>query len=167
MTANINLGNVKDFFESKLFKEVLAVVVLISSLLLFLPDAILKKMYLLSARDKIGTWLGVIFLAAASLLLILLVVPFLTRIKNILLYSGCAAKNKYKKLSSEAQKLLSEMYLSNSYTKTLDIRSATVLSLEKDYFISRGNIGTLPSFNYILNPWVIKMFKKNKELIRK
>lgn len=52
--------------------HILLTLALYSGLLLFLPDFIVKKMYLLDFRDKFGGIIDVIFLISLCLLLTLL-----------------------------------------------------------------------------------------------
>ena len=75
--------SVKDFTDFlKLPPNILSAVSLATGLILFLPEKILKKMYLINFKDKFGFIIGIVFLISISILFIFLLTFVIKKIKN-------------------------------------------------------------------------------------
>lgn len=74
------MKDVVDFL--KLPPRILAALSVASGLLLFLPDAIIEKLYMTSFRSKYGFALGIVFVVSVSILVVISVVTVAKKIKE-------------------------------------------------------------------------------------
>lgn len=157
----------------KLPTKIMVALGLASGVILFLPDAIVEKMYMIEFRDKYGFVIGVIFILTVSILII-------TGIMAIYNYF----KDKYtsKKVEENSGKFLVSLdtfkkaivyglYLEEDHTEELPLNSGAVVHLEhmmvigkatNQYFIDHLNN---PVFPYMLQPWVIEKLNNDNELL--
>ena len=74
------MRNIVDFL--KLPPRILGALSVASGLLLFLPNAIIEKLYMTSFRDKYGFAIGIVFVVSTSILVVFLVVIIAKKIKD-------------------------------------------------------------------------------------
>lgn len=74
------MKNIVDFL--KLPPRILGALSVASGLLLFLPNAIIEKLYMTSFRDKYGFAIGIVFVVSTSILVVFLVVIIAKKIKD-------------------------------------------------------------------------------------
>lgn len=91
----------KDFIDFlKLPPNILGALAVASGILLFLPNQIAKKLYIIEFRNKYGFTLGIVFIVSIAILIILLIGKIYHQINN---------KNKSKKLIKAQIKYLMNM----------------------------------------------------------
>lgn len=171
MNVNVDAKNIGDIIKSLPYKAILLIISIISALLIFLPDTILKRMFLLDFRDKIGTFLGIIFIISFCLTVYLYISSFIRsqRIKRAL--SGKKAIAKISELSSLEKQLVCYMYHNPEKTTFLPSSNPTIASLKHKLIIAEtSNVGSMLGLEQIypfhLHPWVIETIKKKPDILR-
>lgn len=169
------LGEIMSFNLVELLKlpnKILFPISLASGSILFLPDKILEKMYLMSFRDKWGFIIGICFLISTSILLI----SILLSLWNII--NSKIKDRKFKKNTSKAVRMLDDykktivygLYLQANNTSILPINDGAVIFLENMFFIQKATTQyaqydlTNPVFPYFLQPWVKEKLNEDEEL---
>ncbi|WP_312503707.1 superinfection exclusion B family protein [Lacrimispora sp.] len=156
----------------KLPVKIMIAIALASGLILFLPDYIIQKMYMVPFRNKYGFTIGIVFCISLSIT----VVSFIA-----LIYDYCVNKyykkmfikkspERLRKLSSYQQAILFGLFMEDNHTEHLPYNDGAVRILEHSGYILRTSEMTLASdldsieFPYTLQPWVIDELSQNKEL---
>ncbi len=146
-----------------------------SGLILFLPDDIINKMYMLDFRSQFGFILGLIFWFSITLVIILLVFKVYKRYENKRLNKKVqeGIKRFLLNMKNKAEiEVITQMLKENDYTLELPINSGVVLKLQHYYIITpAGNSHFVemnnPCIPYFLQPGVFKAIEGNKELQKK
>ena len=146
------MKNIVDFL--KLPPRILGALSVASGLLLFLPNAIIEKLYMTSFRDKYGFAIGIVFVVSTSILVVFLVVIIAKKIKD-----------KYYNKVELIRYLLNE----STHTAMLPMHDGVVLELQHFYVIlPAGSTHAVnmanPQINYFLQPWVIEQIDGDPEL---
>lgn len=171
MNVNVDAKNIGEIIKSLPYKAIMLLISVISALLIFLPDVALKKMFLLDFRDKIGTFLGVLFIFSTCITAYLFISPKVRdrRIKKAL--SGKQAKKKIEELSDTEKRIIVYMYHNQGEHINLPRTSSAVVHLKSLLMISEASsIGsqvlTVQLFPYFLQQWVIKSLEENPDLLK-
>lgn len=171
MNVNVDAKNIGDIIKSLPYKAILLIISVISALLIFLPDAALQKMFLLDFRNKIGTFLGIIFVFSVSLTAYLYISSLVRnrRIKKAL--SGKKAKERISNLSPTAKQLVSYMFHNQTKPIFLSSSNPTIAYLKHELIISETtNVGSILGLEQIypfhLHPWVIITIEKSPEIMQ-
>lgn len=134
----------------------------ILSILLFSPDHILNKLFLLNFRNNYSEGLGISFVVCFTLFVLLLLSKLLLKLRSILAFSGHNAKRRFEMLSEDALDVVLEMYNSPNHSITLSLESATATILHAYGFIGRPSFGSGDlRFQFFLHPWVIRYIDKH------
>lgn len=163
--------NIADFF--KLPVKIIAALTIATGGILFSPDLIAQKMYIMEFRDQHGFIIGIIFITSVSLLVMNLIVFLYKLIENTIL------KFKFKKVSKERLKNLNTyqkslvclLYNQDNFTHELPLNDGGVIFLENSLIITKATTQYLvdnmnnPMFPFVLNPWVVKELQENQELL--
>ena len=171
MNVNVDAKNIGDIIKSLPYKAILLIISVISALLIFLPDAALQKMFLLDFRNKIGTFLGIIFVFSVSLTAYLYISSLVRnrRIKKAL--SGKKAKERISNLSPTAKQLVCYMFHNQTKPIFLSSSNPTIAYLKHELIISETtNVGSILGLEQIypfhLHPWVIITIEKSPEIMQ-
>ena len=166
------LSNFVDFL--KLPPYILAALSIASGLLLFLPDNIIGKMYMVSFRAQYGFIIGIVFIISISILLVLLVIK---------IWKSSAEKRNIKRLKKAQINILLKMdknlvcmiksFLNEqSHTKMMPMQDGRIIELSSYNVISPAGQSHMvdmhdPHIKYFLQPWVIERIKENAKLRKK
>lgn len=165
----------KDFIDFlKLPPNILGALAVASGVLLFLPDKIAKKLYIMAFRDKYGFTIGIIFVISTAILMILLISKiyhyFHDKRESKKLVE---AQTKYlKSMNPEQIAVIREFLNEPTHTLLLPYNNGLVIELQHFYIITPAGQTHLvdmsnPQIQYFLQPWVIQRIKNNEELRQK
>ncbi len=159
----------------KLPAKILIALAIATGLILFLPDNIANKLYMINFRNTYGFIIGIVFTISVSISVVYGI---------IILFKYCYGKYcKYKfmknaierleRLSSYQKFIIYDLYLEDNYTEELPLHDGAVRILEHNlmigkatnqYFIDDLNNAVFP---YMLQPWVVKNLNENQTLVEK
>lgn len=167
--VNVEAKDIKDTIKDIPFRPIMILVTIISALLIFLPDSILKKLFLYEFRNKVGVFLGIIFLLSLCITVYLFVEPAIKRQIINKKLSGKSARRIIDNLSLEEKQIVLYMYAYQSETVVMPSANTSVSHLRSIMIISYGStiggqIGTVQLFPFILQPWAIKGIEDNWDL---
>ena len=170
MNVNVDTKGLGDILKHLPYKFVLSLVTVLSALLIFLPDSALAKLFLLELRNRIGPFLGIIFIVSACLFVFLFLSPIVSdyRIKKAL--SGKTARRKFDSLSIVEKQIIVYMYRHRTSHIVLPSTNSAVLHLKNQLMITEANnlgtcLGTVQFFSYFLQQWVVVLLDENPQLI--
>jgi hypothetical protein len=165
--------NVADFF--KLPTKIMAALALGSGIILFLPDWIIKKMYLDPFRTTYGFVIGIIFIISFTIFNVTIFI-------NIFKYFKVQKANKWflntagerlSNLSNYQKAIVFMLYEQFNHTIELPLHDGAVQHLEHDLIIQKATTQYMVNdlnnarFPYFLQPWVINELQKNSSLAEK
>ena len=84
------MKNIVDFL--KLPPRILGALSVASGLLLFLPNAIIEKLYMTSFRDKYGFAIGIVFVVSTSILVVFFIINYICLFNYLFISSQMSAK---------------------------------------------------------------------------
>lgn len=168
----------KEFIELlKLPPYILAAISIVSGIILFADDTLIKKLYMVNFRNDYGFIISSMFLVSISVLIVILLTSILTRIKNK--YKNARLKKgriKYLFNLDDTKVKIIKSFIKDS-THTLKMNQNDGLTQELSYFGIISLAGTTQAvdfgFNnemylyYFLQPWVINLINSNDELTKK
>lgn len=168
----MNFGfNIADFF--KLPNKIMASLALASGMILFLPDTMVEKMYMMDFRNKFGFATGLIFIVSFSILLITSLATcykyFLH--KYLMIKFKVTAKKRLNALDTYQKALIYDLYCEDNHTDELPLHDGAVNFLEHSMMIAKATTQYMVSdlnnacFPYMLQPWVISKLQKDTELL--
>lgn len=168
----MNFGfNIVDFF--KLPNKIMASLALASGMILFLPDTMVEKMYMMDFRNKFGFATGLIFIVSFSILLITSLATcykyFLH--KYLMIKFKVTAKKRLNALDTYQKALIYDLYCEDNHTDELPLHDGAVNFLEHSMMIAKATTQYMVSdlnnacFPYMLQPWVISKLQKDTELL--
>lgn len=162
---------------SKILKTpyILVTFALASGLILFLPDNIISKMYMLDFRNKFGFILGLMFWFSITLLIVM---------SSVKVYRKYESKKLNRKMQEGIEKFLTnmknkaeieiitQMLREDDYTIKLPINNGAVIKLQHYYIITPAGSNHYvemynPCIPYFLQPGVFKAIEKNEDLQKK
>lgn len=154
------------------------ILMLISGVILFLPDEFLKRIFLFQLKYNIGTILGIIFIISSCIEVILILVAIFDFFKNK--YIQQAVLNRIRKFlinnKNEAINLIvKELYQVKDHTKTLpnengavaELRSRGIISLTSSSPVAYVGENNCLMVKYVLQPFVVNIIDKDENLIKK
>lgn len=163
------MKDIVDFL--KLPPRILGALAIASGLLLFLPDAIIEKLYMINFRNTYGFVIGIVFVVSVSILAVFIIVIAVKRIKekydNKRLKKGQIAY--LKQVDDKKAELIRHLLNTPTHTAMLSMHSGIVVELQHFFVISPAGSThvvdmTDPKINYFLQPWVIKQIDSDPEL---
>lgn len=165
----------KDFVDFlKLPPYILGALAVASGILLFLPDKVIKKLYMIEFRDKYGFTIGIIFIVSLSILTILLVLKIYHFFYDKRLDKKVAeGQLKYLKNMSRDKVMIVNAFLQErTHTLELPVNDGLVIELQHFGIITPAGQTHLvsmpdPRIKYFLQPWVENKIRRDVELIRK
>ena len=163
------MKNIVDFL--KLPPRILGALSVASGLLLFLPNAIIEKLYMTSFCDKYGFAIGIVFVVSTSILVVFLVVIIAKKIKDKY-YNKRLKKARIaylKRIDGNKVELIRYLLNESTHTAMLPMHDGMVLVLQHFYVIlPAGSTHAVnmadPQINYFLQPWVIEEIDGDPEL---
>lgn len=168
----MNFGfNIADFF--KLPNKIMASLAIASGMILFLPDTIVEKMYMMDFRNKFGFATGLIFIVSFSILLITSLATcykYFLR-KYLMIKFKVTAKKRLNALDTYQKALIYDLYCEYNHTDELPLHDGAVNFLEHSMMIAKATTQYMVSdlnnacFPYMLQPWVISKLQKDTELL--
>ena len=165
----------KDFFDFlKLPPNILFAVSLSTGLILFLPNTILTKMYLVEFKDKYGFFIGLTFVITISILFVFFVSYILKKIINKILEIKLKRKRTEYLLSADKTKikLIKEFLREETHTLPLPANNGLILELQSYNVIGLAGGTQLVDTDYdnniyvkyFLQPWVVEIITNNEDL---
>lgn len=163
-------ANLIDFF--KLPIKIICALAIASSIILFLPDNIVSKLYVQKFRSDYGFAIGIVFVITVSILLVTMCIiaqRFITKkYKNKIFYKN---SNKRLKVLSQYQKaIIYGLFLETNYTYNLPLNDGAVRCLESYIMITKAASQYPaedmynPVFPYMLQPWVVERLNNDEEM---
>lgn len=163
--------NLTDFL--KLPIKIMASLSLGSGLLLFLPEFIIKKLYMVSFREEYGFIIGIIFVISFVIFVVSICVTY---------YDYLSTKKAKKKFLAGASKRLDSfneyqkvivysLYQKDNHTEELPINDGAVRILEHNMVIQKAATQYAVSdlnnavFPYFIQPWVVDELQANPTLL--
>lgn len=163
------MKDVVDFL--KLPPRILAALSVASGLLLFLPDAIIEKLYMTSFRSKYGFALGIVFVVSVSILVVISVVTVAKKIKEK--YGKKRLKKSQtaylKRIDDNRAEIIRYLLSESTHTAMLPMHDGAVVELQHLHIISPAGLTHAvdmvdPQINYFLQSWVIERIDNDPEL---
>lgn len=162
MGVNFEIKDSEKLLSKIPYKRILAIVSLITAFLIFSPDKILEKVFLLQIRNNIKVYLGITFILCISIWIVIIASAIYKKVIVNRKYRGKGAKKRFQQLSVKAIEILLQMYHSPSHSKNLPINDAITQQLEISLFVGRGNLSSSGVyFDYFLQPWVVDYLEKH------
>lgn len=165
----------KDFVDFlKLPPYILGALAVASGILLFLPDKVIKKLYMIEFRDKYGFTIGIIFIVSLSILTILLVLKIYHFFYDKRLDNKVAeGQLKYLRNMSRDKVMIVNAFLQErTHTLELPVNDGLVIELQHFGIITPAGQTHLvsmpdPRIKFFLQPWVENKIRSDDELMRK
>lgn len=163
--------NLADFF--KLPTKIMFALALASGMVLFLPDNIVAKMYMVDFRNKYGFVIGLLFLISFSILVVTVfagVYKYLSNKYSVKKFKA-TAKERLQKLDDYQKAIVYGLYMEDNHTDELPLHDGAVKWLEQNIIITKTTnqyaVSDLNNavFPYMLQPWVVEELQKDSELL--
>ena len=163
--------NLADFF--KLPTKIMFALALASGLVLFLPESIVTKMYMVDFRNKYGFAIGLLFLISFSILVVTLFVGGYKYFRHIYFMKKfrATARERLQKLDDYQKAIVYDLYMEDNHTGELPLHDGAVKLLKQNIIITETTnqyaVSDLNNavFPYMLQPWVIEELQKDSELL--
>lgn len=163
--------NIADFF--KLPTKIMFGIAIASGMILFFPNDIIDKMYMLDFRNNYGFTIGLIFLTSISILSVTFIICCYKYFSNkhFTKKFKSTAKERLQKLDDYQKAIVYELYKEDNHTAELPLYDGAVKWLKQNiiiiettsqYIVSDLNNAAFP---YMLQPWVIEQLQNNKDLL--
>lgn len=163
--------NLMDFF--KLPSKIMSAILLASGMILFLPDEIIRKMYMIDFKNKYGFIIGVVFIISISILTIGILISIYKFLHNK--YSNFKFKKNSGKLleSLDVYKkaIVYGLYKQDNNTAELPLNDGAIVFLENWMVIQKAASQYIvsdmmdPKFPYFLQPWVVEKLQRDENLL--
>ncbi len=167
----------KDFFDFfKLPPNILSAISFATGLILFLPEDILSKMYLINFKNKFGFIIGILFLLSVSILIVFILSYIIEKVKNkVKDYKLKKGRIEYLLRADKSKtNLIKEFIKNETHTLSLPMNDGLILELEHFMIISTAGNTQLANYDYgnvylkyFLQPWVLNVIINNDELKKK
>ena len=165
--------NLADFF--KLPTKIMFAIALASGMILFLPDNIVSKMYMVDFRNNYGFAIGLLFLISFSILVVTLLAGCYNYFhdKYSLKKFKATAKERLQKLDDYQKAIVYGLYIEDSHTDELPLHDGAVHWLEQNLIITKTTnqyaVSDLNNamFPFMLQPWAVEELQKDNELLSK
>lgn len=163
--------NLADFF--KLPTKIMFALALASGLVLFLPDSIVTKMYMIDFRDKYGFVIGLLFLISFSIIVVTFFVGVYKYFSHLYFMKKfrATAKERLQKLDNYQKAIVYGLYMEDNHTGELPLHDGAVKLLKQNIIITETTnqyaVSDLNNavFPYMLQPWAIEELQKDSELL--
>ena len=171
MNVNVDAKDISNMVKNIPYKSVLIISTVITGLLIFLPDEVLKNLFLLDIRNKIGTLIGMIFIVSICSIVYIFVKMCLKKYFYKKAFTGKKAVEKISILSKDAKQIILYMYHNQSESILLPAVNTTVIYLEEIVVISKASnvasqLGSITMMSFYLQPWVISLIDENPSVVK-
>ncbi|MBC9722135.1 MAG: superinfection exclusion B family protein [Lactobacillus sp.] len=164
--------NVTDFF--KLPTKIMVALALGTGIILFLPDSIIKKMYLDSFRINYGFSIGIIFIISFTIFIVTVSIDIFKYFKSKKTNKWFldTAGERLNELNNYQKAIVFMLYKQINHTSELPLHDGAVQHLEHNLVIQKAATQYMVSdlnnayFPYFLQPWVINELNKNDSLTK-
>ena len=172
--ASIDNISSKVFDNFKKLTPALFSLAIISGLLLFLPENILKKMALDNLPDTLKMIIGVVFLLCVALIVTIVLFSLFSKLSYKRKYRQFK-KNQKKKLvnlSPQQRRIIHKLMHSNDKSIQLDANSGDTIYLKTNLFIHQPQQIFSVGFDnemiltYVPEPWLIDLYSEEPELFK-
>ncbi|MDQ0090531.1 hypothetical protein J2T12_003954 [Paenibacillus anaericanus] len=144
-----------------------------SGIVLFSPESILKKMYMIDFRNEYGFVLGLVFIISLSILIVNLIYQTSKSIsgKRARVNFYATAKIRLSKLNDYQKAIVYLLFSQDNRTFNLPLHDGAVLELNEKMIIGRATstyfVEDLNNavFPYLLQPWVSEALSDNTDLL--
>lgn len=153
----------------KLTPKYLACLLVLSLLLMFLPNNLLVFLGIKELRDIYRSWIGLTIIVTVSFLCVHGCIPLVNQAKV-----KCSERRKIKlgrkklhDLTPEEKHILSKYLYENTLTQYFEVSDGIVSGLEQSSILYRSSDWShrLYNFAYNIQPWAWKYLNKHKELV--
>lgn len=172
MSISVDNISEKTFDNFKKITPALVAVALLTGMILFLPDSVLKRMALNDLPDLWNRVIGIIFLLSVALIVTLVVFSTISKVKDKRRAKRLREnlKKNLKKLSPRQKSIVLQLLHSEDNTITLDKNSGDTIYLVNNLFIYMPQqVFTLGWNNemmltYVPQPWLLDLYNDEPEL---
>ena len=146
--------NLADFF--KLPTKIMFALALASGMVLFLPDNIVAKMYMVDFRNKYGFTIGIY--------------KYFSHKRSMKKFKA-TAKERLQKLDNYQKAIVYVLYMEDNHTSELPFHDGAVKWLKQNMIITETTNQYLVSdlnnavFPYMLQPWAVEELQNDSELL--
>ena len=162
MSISVDSISEKIFDNFKKITPALVAIALLTGMILFLSDSVLKKMALDNLPDLWNRIIGLIFLLSVAIIVTLVVFSIISKNKNL--------KNKLKKLSPRQKTIVFQLLHSEDKTIALDKNSGDTIYLVNNWFLYMPEQAFTLGWNnemiltYVPHPWLLELYNDEPEL---
>lgn len=149
------LAGVVKFLSKIPTRIILASICIVSAILLFPPDAMLKFLALQNLRDGNRSIIGFALLVSTTILMLLLGNWVWNCLCNCLSFCGRDAKRRLDAVGDWNKSLIRQLYDTPSHSQKLPLQSANVQALLSGNIIINSPLGDALGFDCVLQPWVV------------
>lgn len=172
MSISVDNISEKIFDNFKKITPALVAVALLTGMILFLPDSVLKKMALNDLPDLWNRIIGLVFLLSVALIVTLVVFSTISQIKDKRREKRLreSLKKNLKKLSPRQKSIVLRLLHSEDKTITLDKNSGDTIYLVNNLFIYMPQQAVTLGWNnemiltYVPQPWLLDLYNDEPEL---
>ena len=172
MSISVDNISEKIFDNFKKITPALVAVALLTGMILFLPDSVLKKMALNDLPDLWNRIIGLVFLLSVALIVTLVVFSTISQIKDKRREKRLreSLKKNLKKLSPRQKAIVLRLLHSEDKTITLDKNSGDTIYLVNNLFIYMPQQAVTLGWNnemiltYVPQPWLLDLYNDEPEL---
>ncbi|WP_035287936.1 superinfection exclusion B family protein [Clostridium sp. KNHs214] len=165
----------KDFIEFlKLPPNILGALAIASGFLLFLPNRIIKKLYMLEFRNRYGFVIGVVFVVSLAILVVLLMSKVYHHFHDKKVAKKVSeGQIKYLKNMNQEKVMIIKAFLREStHTLELPMNNGLIIELQHYFVITPAGQNHMvdmvnPHIKYFLQPWVGEKIETDEELKNK
>lgn len=162
---------ITDFF--KLPTKIMISIVIASGMILFLPEHILQKMYMVDFRMRYGFVIGITFLVSSSIVIVAVIVGIYNYYKNKMFWKKFkeTSKDRLQGLDDYKKTIIYTLYMKDNHTEELPLHDGAVNDLKHKMVIIEATTqymtGDLNNavFPYTLQPWVVETLNKHRDLL--
>lgn len=161
----ITFAEVERFFKSWISRLSLFCIFVLCAIMAFGPDSLVSRLQLAGLRNRLGIWLGILFVFS---FFFLIVPPIRDRIINhrrSQLFKGKDADARINQLSPIALGYLCEMYLSPDYAGRFEFTDPSFLALRDGKMVRAAQVGNMYQFPCYLQPWVVRWLDAHPDLV--
>lgn len=160
------LAGIVKFLSKIPTRIILVSICIVSAILLFLPDAMLKFLALQNLRDGNKSTIGLALLVSTTVLMLLFVSWFWDCLCNWLSYSGRDAKRRLDAVGDWNKSLIRQLYDTPSHSQKLPLQNANVQALLSENIIIHSPLGDALGFDCVLQPWVVKYLDSHPKYLK-
>lgn len=172
MASENSVGNVieKVFDRFKKVTPALIAVLIVSGLLLFLPETVLSRMTL---NDLPAVWkriIGITFLASATLIITIIIDVIIKKLNNRRMRKNF--RKRYMELSDDHKAILLNILRSTNKKMKLDYAAGTTQYLMNNGFIHQVQSymfigpGYIDPPDFVPQPWLVDLYNTEPELFK-